>query len=318
MPTVRNKTSLWRMAPAVALLLALFVSAPALGMEHVDLVILHTNDMHARIEPNVDDDILGMPYIAAVVQHYRSMYPNVIVVDVGDTLHGRPISDRLQGESTVKAMNLAGYDFMVPGNHDFNFGYERLLELQDIMDFTLLAANVYKDGERLFQDYAVIEVAGKTIGLFGLATPDTYTTTHPDNIRGLEFRNMVDTAAHYVNLLRNELGVDMVIAVGHVGFGRNYPSTDITAAVPGIDLFIDGHSHTLLPEGEVHHGTLFVQAYEHAHYVGKVLVDLSGDVPVMEASLIPASEGFRLDPVAEIEDLLEEARAEVVRRLLRR
>lgn len=318
MHAVRNKTSPARLAAALALLLAVVVSTPALGMERVDLVILHTNDMHARIEPKTDDEILGMPYIAAIVRHYRSLYPNVLVVDAGDTFHGRPISDRLYGESTAKAMNLAGYDFMVPGNHDFNFGYERLLELRDMLDFTMLGANVYKDGERLFQDYAVVEVAGKTVGIFGLATPDTYTTTHPDNIRGVEFRDMAETAAYYVDFLRNELGVDMVIALGHVGFGRNYSSTDIAAAVPGIDLFIDGHSHTLLPEGEVHHGTLFVQAYEHAHYVGKVLVDLSGDVPVMEASLIPASEGFALEPVAEIEQLLEESRAEVMRRLLGR
>lgn len=314
----RSPALMTQTAAVIALLVALVVSAPTFGMPRVDLVILHTNDMHARIEPNVDNEILGMPYIAALVRHYRAMYPHVLVIDAGDTLHGRPISDRLHGESTVKAMNLAGYDFMVPGNHDFNFGYERLLELQEMMDFTLLGANVYKDGERLFRDYAVVEAAGKKIGIFGLATPDTSTTTHPDNIRGIEFRDLAETAAYYVDFLRNQLGVDMVIAVGHVGYGRNYSSTDIAAAVPGIDLFIDGHSHTLLPEGEVHHGTLFVQAHEHAHYVGKVLVDLSGDVPVMEASLIPASEGFQLEPVAEIQQLLEEARAEVMRRLLGR
>ena len=147
-------------AAVIALLVALVVSAPTFGMPRVDLVILHTNDMHARIEPNVDNEILGMPYIAALVRHYRAMYPHVLVIDAGDTLHGRPISDRLHGESTVKAMNLAGYDFMVPGNHDFNFGYDRLLELQEMMDFTLLGANVYKDGERLFRDYAVVEAAG--------------------------------------------------------------------------------------------------------------------------------------------------------------
>lgn len=314
---MRNKRMV-RNVTVLALMLSVLMAVPALGMENVDLVILHTNDMHARIEPNEANGILGMPYIGALVEKYRSEYPNVLVVDVGDTLHGRPISDRLYGESTVAAMNLVGYDFMVPGNHDFNFGHERLLELRDMMDFTLLGANVYKDGERLFQDYAVLEVAGKTIGLFGLVTPDTYTTTHPDNVRGLEFRDMVETARYYVDLLRNEYEADMVIAIGHVGYGRNYPSTDITAAVSGIDLFIDGHSHTMLPEGEVNDGTLFVQAYEHAQYVGKVLIDLSGDTPVMKASLIPASEGFELEPITEIEELLDEARAEVRRRLLGR
>lgn len=297
-------------------LLLLFISGTVSAVSQVDLVILHTNDMHGRIEPNYENDIMGMPYIAALVAEYREQYPHVWVMDAGDTIHGRPITDRLYGESTVQAMNMAGYDFMAPGNHDFNFGYDVLLDLEEQMEFQLLAANVYKDDQLLFRPYTVQEVAGKSIGIVGLATPDTYTTTHPDNIRGIEFRDMVAATQHYVDLLRGDYGVDMVIVLGHVGFGRNYPSTDITAAVSGIDLFVDGHSHTKLPEGEVHNGTLFVQAYEYAHYLGKVYVDLSGDTPVMQAALIPAAAGFEREPVADVQEYLDEARVEVRRRLL--
>src|SRR5690606_39795556 len=94
----RSPALMTQTAAVIALLVALVVSAPTFGMPRVDLVILHTNDMHARIEPNVDNEILGMPYIAALVRHYRAMYPHVLVIDAGDTLHGRPISDRLHGE----------------------------------------------------------------------------------------------------------------------------------------------------------------------------------------------------------------------------
>lgn len=291
-------------------------SAGANALDRVDLVILHTNDMHARIEPDLNNNVMGMPYIGALIQQQRALYPEVWVIDAGDTLHGRPVSDKLHGESTVRIMNLVGYDFMVPGNHDFNFGSQRLVELQEIMDFELLGANVYLDGEQLFQAYSIREVAGKTIGLFGLATADTYTTTHPDNIRGIEFKDMIETAQYYVDLLRNDYGADMVICIGHVGYGRNFPSTEITKAVSGIDLFIDGHSHTKLPEGEIHDGTLFVQTHEHAHNLGQVLIDLSGATPVMKATLIPAEEAFKLEPLAEIEEYLEEARNEVRKKLL--
>ncbi len=298
------------------LIVLLLITGSAAAVSQVDLVILHTNDMHGRIEPDLDNAIMGMPYIAALVAQYREQYPNVWVMDAGDTIHGRPITDRLYGESTIEAMNMAGYDFMAPGNHDFNFGYDRLMALEEQMEFQLLAANVYKDDVQLFTPYSVQEVAGKRVGILGLATSDTYTTTHPDNIRDLEFRDMVSTAQHYVDILRSDYGVDMVIVLGHVGFGRNYPSTDITAAVSGIDLFVDGHSHSTLPEGEMHNGTLFVQANEYSHYLGRVYIDLSGDEPVMAASLIPAADAFAVEPVEAVVEYLAEARVEVRRRLL--
>lgn len=300
---------------ATALLIAvmaLLVSRPTDAGEP-DLVILHTNDIHGRIE--TAQDVMGMPLISALIREHRSAHENVLVMDAGDTIHGRPITNQLQGASTVAVMNAAGYDFMVPGNHDFNFGYQRLLELEQEMEFQLLSANVFKDGELLFTPYVIRQVGEYRVGIFGLTTPDTYETTHPRNIEGLEFGSMVDAARRYVEILQDE-GVDLIVALGHVGFGRNYPSTDVIDAVEGIHLFVDGHSHDLLPRGTRHNDTLVVQANEYTKYLGRVEIFFSGPEPELHASVIPAADAANLEADAQIEAMLEELRAEVRRQIL--
>ncbi len=276
-----------------------------------ELIILHTNDIHGRINLNLDDGQMGMPLISALIEQYRSEYDNVLVMDAGDTIHGRPITDRLHGRSTVETMNAAGYDLMVPGNHDFNFGYDRLLELTEIMEFDLISANVFQEGELLFTPYVIREFENFRVGIFGLSTPDTYSTTHPNNIVGIEFGDMVEAAAEYVALLQEE-EVDLVVALGHVGFGRNYPSTDIVKEVEGIHLFVDGHSHSRLSRGEWHNNTLFVQAHEYSNYLGKVVIDFSEAEPTLTASLISAAEAADLvEPDAAVEAMLSDFSDEV-------
>ncbi len=275
-----------------------------------DLIVLHTNDIHGRIE--VDEDILGFPYISSLVQYYRAQYEHVLVLDAGDALHGQPITTVLEGESAVVSMNIVGYDVMVPGNHDFNFGYQRLLELEEeYMEFDLVGANVFKEGELLFTPYVIKEVGDFTVGIFGLVTSQI--ATHPRNIEGLEFGDITEAATRCVSALRDDHNVDLVIALGHVGL--NY-SSEVAAQVEGIDLFVDGHSHSLLLQGEWVGNTLIVQAHEYGKYLGKVEVDLSGETPVMEASLISAEVGRELvDPDEELIELLEEFREEILRRM---
>ena len=272
-----------------------------------DLIVLHTNDIHGRIE--IGDDYMGFPYIASVIEEYRQNYEHVLVMDAGDTIHGRPITDRLYGESTVELMNFIGYDVMVPGNHDFNFGYERLLELEEIMEFDLVAANVEKDGELLFNPYVIREVGDYTIGIFGLATSATYSTTHPDNIRGIDFTDMAAATERYVDVLRNDYGVDMVIGLGHIGLSA---SSDVVTQVAGVDLFVDGHSHSLLREGEWHDDTLIVQANEYTKYLGKVEIGLGVDRPEMTASVM-SSDNVKAEFTAneDVITMLDDFRAEV-------
>ncbi len=300
---------------AIALVLVFLLAAttiPAQAIEE-DLVVLHTNDIHGRIETELDEDepIMGIPIISTLIAEYREEHDNVLVMDAGDTIHGRSIANQLEGSSVVDTMNAAGYDVMVPGNHDFNFGYERLLELEEKMEFDLVAANVFKNGELLFDPYEVYEMEGYKVGVFGLATPATYATTHPDNIEGIEFADMVEAADEYVSVLE-DYDVDLIVALGHVGFAGDHPSTEVAEEVEGIDLFVDGHSHSRLAEGEWHHDTLFVQAYEYAKDLGVVKTSLADPEPEFSASLISGSEATDVEPDEEIKELLDEASEQIL------
>jgi len=290
----------------------LFAVAGTLSAEPTHIIVLHTNDMHGRI--SADENLAGMAYIATAVADYREQFEHVLLLDAGDALHGRPITDKLEGESAVLTMNRAGYNALAPGNHDFNYGWERLVELTETMEFDLLAANVLKDGELLFSPYAVYETGGYSVGIFGLATSDTYTSTHPKNVVGIDFADTVETSQRYVEILRNTEGVDLVIALTHVGLDQ---STAIAENVRGIDLIVDGHSHSLLPDGRRVGDTLIVQANEYTKYLGLVEIVLDNGVVSMDAQLIPAVEvKERYQPDEAIVEMLDEFSQEITRMLL--
>ena len=263
--------------------------------------------MHGRV--SIDDDLMGMPYLSSAVKDHRDRFENVLVIDAGDALHGRPITDKLEGRSAVELMNKVGYTAMAPGNHDFNYGYQKLIELSEIMEFDLLAANVEKEGKLLFKPYVIHQMGELKIGIFGLATSDTYSSTHPDNVVGIDFTDMIAASEKYVEVLKNKKEVDFIIALTHVGIKS---STKIAKAVAGIDLIVDGHSHSLLNSGERVGETLIVQTNEYSKYLGKVRVKFHTAEPELEASLIPAGEiKNRYEPDQEIIGMLNEYSQEV-------
>ncbi|MCG8499397.1 MAG: CehA/McbA family metallohydrolase, partial [Firmicutes bacterium] len=159
--------------------------------------IIHTNDIHGRVEEGKYAG-MGLAKIATKIKALKNERPGrVLVLDAGDTIHGQTIVQLSDGEAIIDIMNEMGYDAMTAGNHDFNYGQDRLVELDAIADFPILAANVYKDAalkERLLSPYIIKEMGGQKIGIFGLATPETTYKTHPDNVAGLVFRDPVQEA----------------------------------------------------------------------------------------------------------------------------
>jgi len=134
--------------------------------EPVTLTFVHTNDMHGRIVEAAD--VIGFPRIATVVQQLKAANPNTLLIDVGDTFHGLPVVNIDRGETAVKLMNELGYAYMTTGNHDYNYGFDRLMELSKMADFKILAANVYKDGQRVFPSYDIRDMGGVRVAFLGL------------------------------------------------------------------------------------------------------------------------------------------------------
>ena len=244
------------------------------------LVILHTNDSHGRIKE--DGTSMGMSAVKYLANRYENAGASVLILDAGDTLHGLPIVTASRGESAVDVMTAVGYSAMAPGNHDFNYGYEHILELEEEMNFPVLAANVtYEaDGSLVFGDHIVITCGEYTIGVFGMATPETVTKTNPNNVVGLDFNedNLAGIAQAQCDELK-ELGCDIIICLAHLGddvSSTPYRSTDVLEQVTDIDLWIDGHSHSVLnDDGEAHlvNGTLVASTGEYTKNIGVVTYD---------------------------------------------
>lgn len=270
------------------------------GSDDFNLYIVHTNDVHGRIVEG-EDGSLGYAKLSTLLQMGRSVTDNILVFDAGDVLHGTNLANVFQGESVGTILTMLGYDAVAPGNHDFNYGYERLVELAGESEAAggpkVLSANILydEDGTFVFQPYQVYSFNGFDVVVIGLTTPDTKTKAHPRYTEGLTFWD--DSYAQYAQAavdLANELG-DYVIVLGHVGLdadGSSGITSDwICSNINGIDLFIDGHSHTILENGMEVNGTLIVSTGQYLNNIGLVEVQVrDGEAVDENAILIPASE----------------------------
>lgn len=267
--------------------------------------IIATNDIHSRV---YEDGGMGYAKIAAIVEQYRGMNPNTIVLDAGDTLHGQTYATLVEGSSIVEIMNEIGYDALTTGNHDFNYGYKHLLELGKQAEFSILASNVKyaADGSLVFDSYITKELAGIKLGIFGTATPETVYKTHPANVEGILFTDPAQAAQSMVDELKDE--VDVIINLAHLGTdGSSLEAnrSDILAhEVNGIDVLIDGHSHELI--NRTINNTLLVQYGEYGEQVGIItLVFEDGKLISKESHYITADDAATIPAEPKVQALIE-------------
>ena len=210
-------------------------------------VILHSNDVHGAIE--------GYAYIAQLKADYEAKGAEVILVDAGDYSQGTSYVSVTKGLDAIEMMNAAGYDVVTLGNHEFDYGYTQLKDNMTKAKFKVLCADVFNaDGTPIFDaNYTYTTKSGVKIGFFGMETPETQTKANPTKIKGLTFATndaFTKAAADQVAALKD---ADVVICLAHLGIDAEsepYRSTDLYAAVKGIDFIIDGHSHTVMTKGE--------------------------------------------------------------------
>lgn len=287
---------------SICLVLVMVLSLGTVSMAEdavINLTIVHTNDTHARIESG--RDIMGFAKISTKVNALRAENPNVLLVDAGDTFHGQTIATLNEGESVVKVMNAMMFDVMAPGNHDFNYGSDRLLEIAEMLDFPIISGNITNEDDSNYMEGTFVkEIGGLKIGFFGLTTPETAYKTHPKNVEGLTFENPITSAQAMVDALKGT--VDMIVCIGHIGEdeGSEFTSKMIIDAVDGIDLFIDGHSHTVKPTGEMVKDTLLVQTGAYDANLGIVDITFTnGVITSKTAKLVTTAEAADIeeDPV---------------------
>lgn len=297
---------------SLCLVMTVVFSVASFAMETgTNITIVHINDTHAKVFEGKYDG-MGIAKVATKVEELKAQNPNVLLLDAGDTFHGTTFATLNEGESIVKLMNAMKYDVMAAGNHDFNYGQDRLVELAQMAKFPVLADNVVKeDGTKLLDSYVIKEVAGVRVGIFGLATPETAYKTHPDNVKGLTFIDPVDSSKAMVAELEDK--VDVIVALAHVGIDEEtiIKSTDIAKQVPGIDVIIDGHSHTEIENGMMVNGVLITSCGEYTKNVGIIdLTIVDGKVTKKSAKLFTKAEAKDLEPSAEITALMNDIKTE--------
>ena len=272
-------------AGALSLTMAagLTANVPALSAEAKEdlkgkLVVIHTNDMHGHYE--VDEDSLGISSVKALKHYYQAQGASVLLLDAGDFSQGTNLVNYYDGLDAVHFLNAAGYDAVTLGNHEFDFGFDALQQMAQTAEFPILDANIInkETGEPYFGDNAVFDLNAMKVGVFGLDTPETQTKSSPKNVQDVTFLDNAELyacAQAQVDALKAQ-DCDYIICLSHLGVdeesaGRR--SADVALNVSGIDLFVDGHSHTRIDGGFDINGTKIVSTGEYLEKIGVVIYD---------------------------------------------
>ena len=283
---------------AMAVVLLIFFVPRSVGAE--EIIIFHTNDMHCRIL-NTDENgkAIGLSEMSAAVRTVKKQNKNTFWFDAGDTFQGMPRINISKGENMTPLLNQAGIEVFAPGNHDFYYGSDQLEILAKKLKIPVLSANIVRKGtgEKIFQPYKIFKNRNIKIGVFGLTTPETRYTSAPKHIETIDFLNPVEAANEMVKILRPQC--DIVVAVMHMGLDQSseFTSKRIAAETSGIDLIIDGHSHTELHEGLTVDETLIAQTGCYGHYFGKVTINLrDGKIISKKAELLDVAAVKKISP----------------------
>ncbi len=224
-------------------------AAPALTK---DLVVLFTSDVHCGIEQG-----WGYAGLAALRDALAAQGNHVILVDNGDSIQGEPVGTMTTGEALVNLMNAVGYEVAIPGNHEFDYGMDRFLELTQKANYPYISSNFNKEGELVFKPYVIKEYDGVKVAFVGITTPKTLTSSTP--------AYFMDDAGNFIyGFFQDETGEKLyaavqtavdaaiaegaqyVIAMGHLGNEAEcapWTYADVIANTTGIDALLDGHSH---------------------------------------------------------------------------
>lgn len=279
------------------------------------ITILHTNDHHGRFWPNSDGEY-GLAAQKTLVDQVRAEVKAdggyMLLLSGGDINTGVPESDLQDAEPDFRGMSRIGYDAMAVGNHEFDKPVPVLMKQRQWVNFPMLSANIYQDGKRMFDPYAMFNLGGVKVAVLGLTTDDTAKMVNPEQVKGIEFRSPIAEAGKLVPELRQK--ADIVIAATHMGHytdgqhGVNAPGdVEMARAVKGLDLIVGGHSQNPVcmkaenqrddayvpgapcaPDRQ--NGTWIVQAHEWGKYVGRADFEFrNGKLKLSKYQLMPVN-----------------------------
>lgn len=221
------------------------------------ITILHTNDVHSRLDPfpmdgSRNQGLGGVAARAALIQEIRDEGGEVLLLDAGDIFQGTPYFNMYKGEPEMKAMQKMGYDAATMGNHDFDAGLENFATQLSHVQFPIIICNYDFSGtvmESKFQPYKIFQKGDLKIGVLGVGIE--LKGLVPENLyEKTVYLNPIESANRTADLLRKQ-GCDMVICLSHLGdkYDDDKISDEILAKESfDIDLIIGGHTHRFFTE----------------------------------------------------------------------
>ncbi|MGE5629629.1 MAG: bifunctional metallophosphatase/5'-nucleotidase, partial [Caulobacteraceae bacterium] len=260
------------------------------GNNAVTVTILGTSDLHANIATfdyyTQKEAQQGIAKVYSVVKDVRAKNPNTILIDDGDTIQGTPFAqyylDNFNSKTAakiehpmMKIMNMMKYDSWTLGNHEFNYGLPLLEKVMGDAKFPVLSANIYKaDGTNFVKPYTIKEVNGIKVGILGFTTTGV-TTWDKNNVKDLQFKDIVEEGKKWVKVLKETEKADAIIVAAHSGIERKDDVLHedqvkaLAAACPEITAIVSGHAHTDVA-GQTENGVLIVQPKKWGQKVSEI------------------------------------------------
>lgn len=284
----------WKQGFLACLTVGLTLAAPLFTWAaDKEIVILHTNDMHCGITDN-----LGLATVAQMKKDALQETPYVALVDAGDAVQGAPIGKLSRGEAVVRMMNAAGYDFAIPGNHEFDYGMERFWQLDKQLKNGYYCANFtdLRTKKLALPAYKIMQFGDTKVAFVGATTPGTLISSTPaffqdgkgNYLYGFNEdetgRKLYKALQKSINAAR-ENGADYVFIVGHLGINGSieyWNSENVAANTRGVDAIIDGHSHERIQGKYVKNylgkDVLIAQTGTKLKTVGRLVISTDGKI----------------------------------------
>ena len=294
----------WKKGLLACLTVGLTMAAPLYAWAaDKEIVILHTNDMHCGVNDN-----LGLATVAQMKQNALQKTPYVALVDAGDAVQGAPIGKLSRGEAVVRMMNAAGYDFAIPGNHEFDYGMERFWQLNKKLKSGYYSANFedLRTKKLALPAYKMLQFGDTKVAFVGATTPGTLISSTPaffqdgqgNYLYGFNEdetgRKLYKALQKSINAAR-ENGADYVFLVGHLGLNGSieyWNCENVAANTRGVDAIIDGHSHEIIQGKHVKNyvgkDVLIAQTGTKLKTVGQIVIGTDGKIT---STLIKADGG---------------------------
>lgn len=291
-----------------------------------DITILYTNDIHTYINNGQvgDGDQAHDSWSYSRLASYKeSLGENTLLVDCGDHIQGTAYGSMDDGKNIIELMKSAGYDLATLGNHEFDYGMMRALDVAQNGGFPYVSCNFYEEkdgirGDNVLDSYKIFERDGVKIAFVGITTPESFTKSTPSYFQdengnyiygisgGSDGKALYDDVQKSIDEAK-AAGADYVIALGHLGIDTGsapWRSTDVIANTSGLDAFIDGHSHSTVESDMIEdkdgNQVLLTQTGSYFGAVGKMTISADG---VISTQLIEYADGVdREAATASIED----------------